>query len=225
MNCPHSETIILQHEGDVHCLQCNRTIECSLTYEEIYPSKTNPSKDEKECSQDFDDVTNVCSKFNLFDSHTLSKVYEEFLKLKHCKERKFNKCDLITFCVYHVLKNQAQPRTMKQISKASHVSSKKLWKLERKHEKAQFSTASELLDTYHKHLGLSHADMNHIVSLITNCKLKNVNFAPSTISAGLVYFYMKNAKMKTSMEKIAKTYGISIISVNRFDKYYQRMNK
>ena len=225
--CLHENTVICQTEGDIVCCDCGLVIDDSLTRYETHAIQeaTSTYYDMNHYSMDdYFDIANFCSRFHIEDYASVSKIFEEYKKVK--KEIRFKKEEIVSYVIYQFLKSENLPRSMKEVSKYMLVSSNSLWKIERSQSlKLPSSTPKQLLETYYRHVGLSFKDMIAVSDLIDSFQNLDTSFAPSSICSGLCYFYCKEKKIQTSMKKIAGIFHTSVMSIHRFLKHYHNHRK
>ena len=222
--CSHENTVICHTEGDTVCVDCGLVVEDFLTHNETHAFQTFSKSfyhfTECDFSKDYYDIVHLCSRFHLDDGHTISRIYEKYLRVKN--EKKFRKEEIISFVMYQFFKSENVPRSMKEISENTSISKNKLWKIERSQNyKLPSSTPKQLLETYFTHLNLSFKDKIAISDLIDSFKWTETSFAPSSICSGLCYFYCKEKKIHMSMKKVAAVFHVSVMSVHRFLKHYR----
>ena len=222
--CTHENTVICQTEGDTVCIDCGLVIESFLTHHETHAFQ-NFSKlfyPDSECnfSKDYFDIVHLCSRFHLEDHHTVSRIYELYLRVKN--EKKFRKEEIISYVMYQFFKSENVPRSMKEISEYTSISKNRLWQIERSQNfKLPSSTPKQLWETYYTHLKLSFKDKMAVADLIDSFRWTETSFAPSSICSGLCYFYCKEKKIHLSMKRVAAVFHVSVMSVHRFLKYYR----
>ena len=225
--CNHENTVICQTEGDIVCCDCGLVIDHSLTRYETHATQESTRIYNEVNYHSLDgyfDVANFCSRFHIEDCASISKIFEEYKKVK--KEIRFKKEEIISYVIYQFLKSENLPRSMKEVSKYMSVSSNSLWKIERSQSwKLPSSTPKQLLETYYRHMDLSFKDMIAISELIESFQSSTTSFAPSSVCSGLCYFYCKEKKIQTSMKKIACIFHTSVMSIHRFLKHYRNLRK
>lgn len=225
--CNHENTVICQTEGDIVCCDCGLVIDHSLTRYETHATQESTRIYNEVNYHSLDgyfDVANFCSRFHIEDCASVSKIFEEYKKVK--KEIRFKKEEIISYVIYQFLKSENLPRSMKEVSKYMSVSSNSLWKIERSQSwKLPSSTPKQLLETYYRHMDLSFKDMIAISELIESFQSSTTSFAPSSVCSGLCYFYCKEKKIQTSMKKIACIFHTSVMSIHRFLKHYRNLRK
>ena len=225
--CFHENTLICQTEGDIVCCDCGLVIDTFLTRYETHAMQ-EPTRIHHEANHhatdDYFDIVNFCSRFHIEDCASVSKIFEDYKKVK--KEIRFKKEEIISYVIYQFLKSEKFPRSMKEVSKHMLVSSNSLWKIERSQSlKLPSSTPKQLLETYYRHVDLSFKDMIAVSDLIDSVQSSDTSFAPSSICSGLCYFYCKEKKIQTSMKKIASIFHTSVMSIHRFLKHYRNQRK
>ena len=224
MHCAHETTTLCHREAEIVCLTCGHVLETSLTNTEIYPSTMNidsfdQAKNHRAC-EEYLDLVDICSRFHLFDRNTIDRIFQEYAKLE---KHQFKKDEMMTYAIYQFLKSENLPRTMKDVSRSSLISKKRLWKIEKSQKTMRHSsTPQQLLETYYLHLNLSFKDKEGILDLMKLYDDSQTSFSPSTICSGLTYAYCKKNNIRRSMSKICSIFGISVMSCFRFLRYYSK---
>ena len=222
--CLHLNTVICHREGEVVCCDCSRVIDEKLEYEEIHVQPDLSYLTSEFC--DYNHLTQICSKFHICETIAISKVFDEYEALKNQSSTDFKKEELMSYAIYKYLKLENSPRTLKDISKYSNISTKTLWKIEKSHkQESPPPTAVELINTYYNYFELSFKEKEYISKLAEKCEKMGHSFSPSTTCAGLIYYFMKTEKKKISLNQVSRVCYCSSMSVCRFLKRYKEFVK
>lgn len=220
MSCFHdNELIIDSHSGDQICYLCGLVVNTGLSYEEI--NYTPFYRDEEKTSTVlFNIAAELVSKLHL----SQEIVYPVLSRYSKCIKKKqsikfYSKQEVISYCLYQVLKELNIPRTLKQIQSVSGTSSKALWKLEdlfTKH-KTQLKPMAIILSHYTLIDKLKFEDIEVLKNMCND--LGFLNYHPSTVASFVIYKYLIINKRKMSMSKICDLLGVNTKSVARLGNY------
>ena len=242
---------ILDHStGTEVCAYCALVLSENLSFDEVHFNGKNQSKDDKTRESNkmlVDGVDNVPSfiktvgdRINLCNA-TIENAIENFEKLLQKDEKIRNSgimrprkictnLNIATYSIYNTLKQEGNPRPLKDVCGAAGISSTvDIWKLEKyftrlnqkyftRSSQNKILTAKDLLYGYYSYLDLSFNDANSMIRMLEFLPTSH-GFTPTTTAASIMYLYInKIKKSKCSLIKIAQLFQTSTMSIHRFMK-------
>ncbi len=160
---------------------------------------------------EIDEIKEFLERLNLPQCFA-EDIYNNF---KLGSREKMNRKCAIPYFVYKTLDEMGFPVSIKDISAISGLSENDIYSMQES-EKTFCLNASTLLEKYCKLLGINDFKT---YSLIKEQLPKNdTGHNPLTVIASTIYKHCKENGLKFSMKEIAKTVGISAVSIQRFLK-------
>jgi len=216
-DCPHSETIDDDREGECVCLQCGLVLEpvyqnqqCgSISYED-------PQHNTQEIHCFLQDVgahAEICQ--SMLES---AKTY--YLKIKdqlaENRLKKFKDKELAAYAIYETLCRHHVPRTVKEIEYFTRIGSSTLFDIESLlNVKETFNEPLDYVDRFCTLLELPFWDTKIIRGIIFNLseqeKLKDVR--PQCVVALAIHLYCKEKKIKLGISKISEICDVSSANI------------
>ena len=122
------------------------------------------------------------------------------------------------YSIYHTLKMENVPLSMKTISIFTGLSWKKLMKFDNNiSAPPQPVNVSTMLASKYRHFNLGNSDLELLTRVTDN--YKNKSFSPPTLAASVIYLYCKVKSIPIKLNIVLNTFGVSIMSVHRCRKY------
>ena len=207
-SCSHEHEVINQREGDIICSDCGLVMD-------TYYIEEFEKNDINENISSF--VNNFV--FEMLERLNVPKSFSSYI-FKNISNSKINKQSesFLSGIIYNTLIERKIPFTMKDISGVTGISSKKIFKEEKKNKDVKNIVIidwSEILERACSKLNLNYKDYTLIKEEIKN---KNNGFNPSTVISAHIYLYCKKHSIKLLMKDISSVTGISCMSIKRYIK-------
>jgi transcription initiation factor TFIIIB Brf1 subunit/transcription initiation factor TFIIB len=225
-DCPHSETIDDDREGECICLQCGLVLE--PLYQIQKPEATfftDPQSDLQEISQF---LQNVGAHGNIPQSVlTYTMSYFKKIKKQLVGKKKFKDKDLASYALLETLCRHKIPRTVIEISYLTQTDTNKLFSIETAlNINETLSHPQDYSDRFCTLLGLSFCDSKIIKKIVLNmCHLGNANARPQTIVALVVYLYCKEKDIIMPLTKICEICSVSSANIYKLARNVQEPYK
>lgn len=207
-SCDHIYEIINQRDGDIVCFDCGLVIDkYYLTENEKVQKNQNVSS----AVSDF--VFEMLERLNVPKSYS-SYVFKNILNSKTNKKTE----SFLSGIIYNTLVELKIPFTAKDISGVSGISTKKIFKEDKKNNDKKnivIIDCNEILERACYKLNLNYKDYTVIKEEINK---SNNGFNPSTIISAHIYLYCKEKNIKILMKDISSVTGISCMSIKRYIK-------
>jgi len=199
--CEHSYPVIDEHEGTTICCDCGKVLEEQMF---MYPIQNNIKEENIKYTKDkFNpslkkDAMEVLDRLNL-SSDIINQLPEEKQNVNN---------------LYNII-NKNLVVTTKEFCAATGINNKKLVKLNQ--NKVIDTNITLLLDKYCTLLELSYRHYTLIKAEIDNRPASG--HPPLTIIGYYIFQYCRKNKIKKFMKTICSVLGISVISIQRYQKY------
>lgn len=215
--CQHSDRITDHQYACLVCTSCGLVLEENLSYDEIHLRNPQVFPTSEDCDEKIlEYIFHICDKMNVYKIYGWC-VFEEYGKvLEKCK--KFQKTDIVSFCLYQVLKKKNVGRSMREVSFYTFTPEKILWKIEStlKSEPNPLDPVNVLECHYTKFRHFSYKDF------VTMKKMLNLlpynDHTPMSKAAGIMFCFVKLKKLKITMKNISDIFGICTATLSRFHK-------
>ena len=142
-------------------------------------------------------------------------VYDEYMKIRK-KCRRFQEIEVISFCLYVVLKKEGVGRSSKQIAADTSISEKTLWKIESllSHAPNPLDPSCLIEKNYKSFNVFTFQDSEAMKKLLKD--LPYSDKSPVTKAAGIMFCYAKSKNKKITMSKLAREFKTCTQSIYRF---------
>ena len=202
--CSHLNERTDEREGTIVCIDCGLVLSSYF-----FPEPTFQYI--KYCHE-MDEIKEYLERLNLPECFCkdIFHNFEMYLQKQNCKKK-----HLIPYCVYKTLNEIGFPVSIKDISAVSGVSENVIYDMQES-ENSIILDPTTLLEKYCKLLSLT--DYQTFTLIKEKLPENNTGHNPLTIIASTIYTYCKKNNLKYSMRDIAKTVGISPVSIQRYIK-------
>ena len=206
-SCNHKNEIISQRDGDIVCLDCGLVID--KYYVESY--KIDKTDIVNNFEKNF--VLEMLERLNVpksFSHYVFKNIFNS--KIKRKSE------SLLSGIIYNTLVELKVPFSMKDISGVTGISTKEIFKEEKKNKDLKnvvIIDLFEILERACSKLNLNYKDYTLIKEAINKT---NSGFNPSTVIAAHIYLYCKEKNIKILLKDISSVTGISCMSIKRYIK-------
>lgn len=200
-DCDHSYPVIDEHEGTTVCCDCGKVLDEHLYVHPILENNQeikNTVTDEKSNSSTKNEAMEILNRLNL-SSDILNQLSEEKQNVNN---------------LYNII-NKNSVVTTKEFCAASGMNNKKLVKLNQ--NKVIDTNINLLLEKYCTLLELSYRDYTLIKAELE--KRQASGHPPLTIIGFYIFQYCKKHSIKKFMKNICSVLGISVISIQRYQKF------
>ena len=194
--CCFNETNIVEIDGTLVCQKCGKVCDMvSYGTCEIYPPSTtiNPTMDE------------FCHRLHI-DPHTqniANEIYEKIISTHKTLRKRI----LIPTSIYIAAKKNFVPRTLKEVSGASGVDTRKIGEYEKIISKRYYrTTATQYVYRLGSNLGLQHIQIQSISKHIKEVEECTNIQNPVLLCAVYIYEFMK--QLPNSLIRIQEASGI-----------------
>lgn len=207
-SCSHEYEIINEREGDIVCG------DCGLVIDKYYIQNDKIEKTEHENFFEKNFVFEMLERLNVPKSFA-SYIFKNILNTKIKRKSE----TILSAIIYNTLIELKIPFTMKDISGVTGISTKEIFKEEKKKNKESKNVViidwSEILERACSKLNLKYKDYTLIKEDVIK---KNSGFNPSTVISAHIYLYCKEKNIKISLKEISTVTGISCMSIKRYIK-------
>jgi transcription initiation factor TFIIIB Brf1 subunit/transcription initiation factor TFIIB len=215
-DCPHSQTVDDDREGECICLLCG------LVLEPLYQSQRNEGACFTERENDIQEIHNFLQDVGAHANIPQSLIcytedYFRIIKkqLTGEKKKKFVDRDLASYALLETLCRHKVPRTVQEISYFTATETSKLFAVETAlNIREVLGHPQEYSDRFCALLGLSFWDSKQIRGIVFNMfGLGNVR--PQTVVALVVFLYCKEKKINIPLKLICEVCSVSSTNINK----------
>ena len=222
-NCPHLNQIENYENSFLVCTDCGletQQIFCDPPMISTNEQWSNDRSFFKYTDKQFDFIDN-CIRRDYIPDSCAYEIYDYYLKFKSKNTQKKllnigHPNVVAATAIYNwKIKNVTTGLTADDVSAITHVDKKQIFKCMRKRKgRKRFNNVKSILDaTNIETLGLKHKDRLKIRSISSRFRDNDCN--PKSIAAALTQIYCSLMKIKTTNEKIFKTFKISNMTLYR----------
>lgn len=208
--CEHINQVIDEHEGTIICLDCSHVILNQI----LLPSYPEENVEEK---KNYDSnfciyhqfIKDCCHRGHIIDVYARKSI-ECFEKLKGRinTDHKVDALSLAAYSIYHTLKEENVPRSLRMICTLTGTSVKAFRSIEHKYMSTPKSTnVHQMLHSKHHYFGLNNQDLKQLQNIALN--YKNKSFSPNTLSAALIHLYLKHKSVPSNVKSVANIFQIT----------------
>ena len=217
--CSHFNLVIDSREGSEVCLDCSLVVNSTLFISND-EYKTTPKII---TSQYYEFIKDCCERMFL-DNSIVEDAFHWFKEFSSQikKEHISDKYTVAAYCIYHALKIQEIPRSLKMISYHTGASLKKLYTFEKKCLVPKPTNVYQVLTTKYTHFGLNASDLSILLKTSEHFKYKS--FSPNTLAASIIHMYLTHHSISQKLKDIANIFQVTTMSIYRCTKYLKMNN-